>query len=174
MTDGGLDAARSYRLRVRLGSGAMICDVADAAQETPKFQRLFEVAHNGAAPVALRVGKTDRVGGATDEVQPNAEWGRCRIAQVRTFGAFDVAKAQAETGVRPKDIRVSVHYELHDGLPCYSKWITVSNGTDQGAQQRHRDRQLFVARVPERRWRERRRHAAGGEAGLRQLTLSGE
>lgn len=25
-------------------------------------------------------------------------------------------------------IRVSVHYELYDGLPCYSKWITVSNG----------------------------------------------
>ena len=29
------------------------------------------------------------------------------------------------------DIRVSVHYELYDGLPCYSKWITVSNGTDK-------------------------------------------
>ena len=27
-------------------------------------------------------------------------------------------------------IRVSVHYELYDGLPCYSKWITVSNTTD--------------------------------------------
>ena len=27
------------------------------------------------------------------------------------------------------DVRVSVHYELYDGLPCYSKWITVSNAT---------------------------------------------
>lgn len=25
-------------------------------------------------------------------------------------------------------MQVSVHYELYDGLPCYSKWITVSNG----------------------------------------------
>src|SRR6185369_4872062 len=43
----------------------------------------------------------------------------------------NVAKARAKTGVRRKDIRVSVHYELYDGLPCYSKWITVSNGTDK-------------------------------------------
>ncbi len=28
-------------------------------------------------------------------------------------------------------IRVSVHYELYDGLPCYSKWLTVSNGTSK-------------------------------------------
>jgi hypothetical protein len=26
---------------------------------------------------------------------------------------------------------VSVHYEMYDGLPCYCKWITVANGTDQ-------------------------------------------
>jgi hypothetical protein len=129
--DGGLDTARSYRLRVRLEASGMIWDVADAAQETPKFERLFEVAHNGTAPVALRIGKTDRSGGASDGVQPNAEWGRCRITQVRAFGAFDVAKAKAETGVRAKDIRVSVHYEIYDGLPVYSKWITVSNGTDK-------------------------------------------
>ncbi len=129
--DGGLDTARSYRLRVRFEAGALIWDVADAAPETPRFERLFVVAHNGAAPVALRIGKTDRNGGASDGVQPNAEWGRCRITQVRTFGSFEVAKAKAEPAVPAKDIRVSVHYELYDGLPCYSKWITVSNGTDK-------------------------------------------
>ena len=26
-----------------------------------------------------------------------------------------------------RSVRVSVHYELYDGLPCYGKWITVSN-----------------------------------------------
>ncbi len=29
------------------------------------------------------------------------------------------------------DIRVSVHYELYDGIPCLSKWITVSNLSDR-------------------------------------------
>lgn len=129
--DGGLDAAREFRLRVRVEPAGLIWDVADAAQEKPKFHRLFEVSHNGSAPTALRVGKTDRNGGASDEIPPNAEWARCRVTQVRTFGVFDAAKAKEELGVRPKDIRVSVHYELYDGLPVYSKWITVSNGTDK-------------------------------------------
>ena len=46
-------------------------------------------------------------------------------------GPSDAVRADAEPSLRPKDIRVSVHYELYDGLPCYSKWITVSNGTDK-------------------------------------------
>jgi hypothetical protein len=28
-------------------------------------------------------------------------------------------------------IRASIHYELYDGLPCYSKWLTLSNGTSK-------------------------------------------
>ncbi len=28
-----------------------------------------------------------------------------------------------------KGVRISVHYELYDGLPCYSKSLTVSNGS---------------------------------------------
>jgi hypothetical protein len=31
----------------------------------------------------------------------------------------------------PGSIRVSVHYELYDGIPCYSKWLVVSNGTSK-------------------------------------------
>ena len=129
--DGGLDTARSYRLRARLQAGSLVWDVADAASTTPKFVRLFEVAYTGETPLALRVGKTDRLGGASDEVQPAADWARCRVGQVRVFGVFDAAKAQAETGLRPKDVCVSVHYELYDGIPCYSKWITIRNGTDR-------------------------------------------
>lgn len=34
-------------------------------------------------------------------------------------------------GMTTPSVRVSVHYELYDGLPCYSKWLTVSNGTDK-------------------------------------------
>ena len=37
----------------------------------------------------------------------------------------------AAAGLRPQEIRVSVHYELYDGIPCYSKWLTISNGTDR-------------------------------------------
>ncbi len=44
---------------------------------------------------------------------------------------LDFAAPVPTNGTPTQDIRVSVHYELYDGLPCYSKWITVSNGTDK-------------------------------------------
>lgn len=129
--DGGLDPARGYRLRVRMEGPMMVWDVADAAQNPPRFQPLFEVESSGTPAKAVRVGKTDRSGGASDDAAATAAWTRCRVGQVRVFGTFDPAKAAAEMGVRSKDIRISVHYELYDGLPVYSKWITVSNATDQ-------------------------------------------
>lgn len=44
---------------------------------------------------------------------------------------LDFAMPDSTTGTPSPNVRVSVHYELYDGLPCYSKWITVSNGTDK-------------------------------------------
>ena len=32
---------------------------------------------------------------------------------------------------RTRDVRVTVHYELYDGLPVLGKWLTVSNGSAQ-------------------------------------------
>ncbi len=44
---------------------------------------------------------------------------------------LDFAAPIPTNGTPAADIRVSVHYELYDGLPVYSKWITISNGTDK-------------------------------------------
>lgn len=44
---------------------------------------------------------------------------------------LDFAAPAPTNGTPASAIRVSVHYELYDGLPVYSKWITVSNGTDK-------------------------------------------
>lgn len=44
---------------------------------------------------------------------------------------LDFAAPTPTNGIPAPAIRVSVHYELYDGLPVYSKWITVSNGTDK-------------------------------------------
>ena len=44
---------------------------------------------------------------------------------------LDFTAPTPTNGAETANIRVSVHYELYDGLPCYSKWITVSNGTDK-------------------------------------------
>ncbi len=43
---------------------------------------------------------------------------------------MDYEPAPASTE-RLQGIRVSVHYELYDGIPCLSKWITVHNDGDR-------------------------------------------
>ncbi len=46
---------------------------------------------------------------------------------------LDFVMPNSTNGTPSPRVNVSVHYELYDGLPCYSKWITVSNGTDKVA-----------------------------------------
>ena len=52
---------------------------------------------------------------------PNMSWPPAGVAL-----RFDFAGPPGRPG---EGIRVSVHYELYDGLPCFSKWLTVHNGT---------------------------------------------
>lgn len=129
--DGGLDPARSYRLRVRMEADELVWEVADAAADTPVFHRLFAMNRDASwgRAVAMRVGKMDRGGGATDApAHGPGEWGRCFVRHVSVFGAFDAAAVPREQA-DDDGIAVSVHYELYDGIPLMSKWITVRNGT---------------------------------------------
>ncbi len=44
---------------------------------------------------------------------------------------LDFTLPKPTNGTAAPNLHVSVHYELYDGLPGYSKWITLSNGTDR-------------------------------------------
>jgi hypothetical protein len=127
--DGGLDSGRRYALRVRMTADEMRWEVADAAATPLQFHPLFARKREPGwgKPVSMRVGKMDKSGGATDSLDHGAgEWGRCFVRAVKISGPVDPA---AVDGEKPADggIRVSVHYELYDGLPVMSKWITVHN-----------------------------------------------
>ena len=55
---------------------------------------------------------------------PDVAWPPAGVRLNLEFAAPTDAAATGLAGVR-----ITVHYELYDGLPCYSKWITVSNGS---------------------------------------------
>ena len=44
-----------------------------------------------------------------------------------------------------RGLRISVHYELYDGIPCYSKWLTVSNGTASAVTINHFSSEVLAA-----------------------------
>ena len=50
-----------------------------------------------------------------------------RMPQGSLPGAVNAREADAELRAAVRQVRVSVHYEIYDGIPALSKWITVEN-----------------------------------------------
>ncbi len=68
----------------------------------------------------------DSTGNGKDAATPG-NLVRCRINDLVIYGEFDAAKLSKT----PLDyVRISVHYELYDGIPAINKWISVHNDGD--------------------------------------------
>ena len=135
-SDGGLEVGTAYRLRMRTNGPKLVCEAAVVDQHAAVYHQLFELDRdpNWGKPVAIRIGKMDRSGGATDEKQYPGELSRCVIQNAAAYGPVEEAAIQhdrQQPEKAPKNesppIRVSVHYEMYDGVPVMSKWITVHN-----------------------------------------------
>lgn len=132
--DGGLSVDSNYRLRVVLEAGRLTWYAAKLNEKQPIYERLFTIdVPADQVPKMVRIGKTDRQGGPSDEVKHPGELGRCRFESIEVYGQTDAAKLQQWKSARQttREIQVSVHYELFDGVPVISKWITVHNGTEK-------------------------------------------
>src|SRR5690606_32714096 len=82
------------------------------------------------SPRAVRVGKMDAQGGPADHSEVG-DLVRLRLLRFAAYGGVDAGSGpEREASVSDDgNVRVSVHYELYDGIPAMSKWITVHNGT---------------------------------------------
>lgn len=161
-SDSGLELDRVYALRVRWQSGSMIWDVAQLpknalgnakGEDVPRiYHKLFEIPWDARPPLALRIGKSDRSGNATD-AQVSTKKGLdkestasrstyCVFGQLAAFGPFDVSLLN---GSASSAVGVDVHYELYDGLPAYSKWISITNPTNQQVEIDHYSSDILAA-----------------------------
>ncbi|KAA3606808.1 MAG: hypothetical protein DWQ01_17480 [Planctomycetota bacterium] len=120
---------RPYRLRIRLEADGVY---AEAAPEKEAWRTIFELAEASSwGPLqAVRVGKMDKEGGSRD-FQEAGEWGRCLIESVAAYGELNEEELQRKRSAASsmQQAKVSVHYELYDGIPALSKWLEIHNGT---------------------------------------------
>jgi hypothetical protein len=119
---GKLEAGKAYALRMTLGAGRVACE---ASLDGQAWQKIGEARMAG-TPVAARVGKMNKDGGASDFAE-DGPLERCRVAEFRLLGEPEPAPAVAAGN----GVTVEVHYELYDGIPLLSKWIVVRNGTEK-------------------------------------------
>lgn len=134
-SDGGLDTSHPYNLRARIENGQLHFEAAINNNSPHQYHSLFTVPIENLQPQKIRIGKTDRLGGASDmSDNSNQAWFRSKILSVNCFGPVDEQKLQKNFKHELADLEVSVFYEMYDGLPCYSKWIELRNNTSQSIQ----------------------------------------
>jgi len=130
-----LDLTKPITLRMRRDDPSHVA--LDARQHDGSWQNFgtIPVDPSHGSPTFVQVGKMDTRGGTSDYTTPGDRV-RLRILQVAAYGPLDVEQLQASgDGVDDlsylADVTVSVHYELYDGVPVISKWITVQNNSDR-------------------------------------------
>jgi hypothetical protein len=118
-------------LRMRWADGQLYCEASRDGQTWTSIHTLPLPADHG-DPTAVRIGKTSRAGTHADHTDPG-ELGRCRIEAFRAYGAMRPAALQARAASRRhlQDLRVSIHYELYDGIPLLAKWLTLANRSER-------------------------------------------
>jgi hypothetical protein len=141
-SDRGIDLEHRYLLRVRWQDGKIIWDASSVDPKEPNsnqtasrvYHKLFELTWDGKPPIALRIGKSDRMGNPSDNVQvaaasdPGPKTTECGFYDLKVYSRWDASNQGQKD---PKGVGVDVHYELYDGIPAYCKWITVENNTER-------------------------------------------
>lgn len=124
-----IDTGKPITLRARIQSGQLLLDAQVQGGEWKHYKTVDIPAGFGAAK-RFRVGKMALDGGSSDR-GGGGEVVRLRIEKVGFYGAFDPTGQDVPDKVSNplRNLRVSVHYEIYDGIPAFSKWITVTNGT---------------------------------------------
>ena len=112
-------------LKMQRTGSSVICSF---SYDGVKWNELKEIALSGdALSQCVRVGKMDLNGG-NSEFSEKGEPGRCRIDFLNAFGGIPADGSSMEFAYF-KDLEVNVHYEIYDGIPLISKWLSVKNNS---------------------------------------------
>lgn len=118
---GKFDRSKPVRLRARLIDDNVVFQ---ASQDADAFATIATIPF-AKKPTALRIGKVGRdgKGGDYEAKDRNETLIRCHMLQLTIWGA----EPNKTTAPRTDLPQIAVHYELYDGIPLFSKWLTISH-----------------------------------------------
>lgn len=119
----GYDPGKSYFLRILFLPGKMACSV---SEDGKNYTTLTELPMAN-MPAQVRIGKTDAQGGHTEHGEPGAK-GRSKIEAVLILGEPQALQQDLQF---LSGLTVKVHYEIYDGIPLLSKWVSVTNNSKE-------------------------------------------
>lgn len=125
-----VDFDQTWFLRLRIDGTQVHCE---AKPKGGQWKTYESVDFEGQVPdpVAVRIGKLGENARGTDYEKPG-ELVRLSMNHFAAYGPLDTRKIENTASVlsRLKKLVVSVNYELYDGIPVMSKWVTLHNHSD--------------------------------------------
>ena len=122
-----LDLGKSVSMRLRLEQEKLFAEIKQEGGSWDLVETLSFPEGLG-TPRSVRLGKMDIRGGGGDFEAPG-ELVRLHVERFAAYSALaeSAMAAQLEPLKSKRNVRVSMHYELYDGAPILSKWMTVHN-----------------------------------------------
>ncbi len=121
------DLSVDWSLRLRIDGQKVMCEGRPDGGEWMLFESI-DFGKPVPDPVTAGIGKLGRNASGTDYELPG-DLVRLKFKHFGAYGQIDPSEIeQIETSLKQlKQIKVSVHYELYDGVAALSKWVSVSN-----------------------------------------------
>ncbi len=129
---GGKDNAdlnTTWFLRLRIDGSKVFCEAKPVEGNWKIFQEI-DFGKPVEDPVAVRIGKLGKNASGVDFTTPG-ELVRLKINEFAAYGELNSSEFDKISSKLNdlKKITISVNYEMYDGIPVISKWISVKNGS---------------------------------------------
>ena len=121
---------KPWKLRLRIEGNEVYCEAAPVGK---KWKTLHTVTlKNSSSPIAARVGKLGKHADGKD----HDVIGKIVRLKVQEFAVYSTIKEEKVEELKRqlnilKGITISVNYELYDGVPVLSKWVTIQNNSSE-------------------------------------------
>jgi hypothetical protein len=126
-----VDFSGTWILRLRIDGTKVHCEAKPKGGKWKSYECIdFEM--KVPDPVAVRIGKLGKDASGEDHDFPG-ELVRLRINSFAAYGKLDVNEIQ-KIKSKLSDLQkliISVNYEMYDGIPAMSKWVTINNHSGQ-------------------------------------------
>ncbi|MEX0313071.1 MAG: hypothetical protein AB3N18_02760, partial [Allomuricauda sp.] len=118
-----LDMSKPWTLRYRITDQNVFCEAKPEGGDWRIIEKLkpFDV-----MPSHVRIGKTNAKGEGIDNKNQLGELVRMQVIGYADYGNLS---ENIGAGFKKDAITLSVHYELYDGIPVLSKWLTLKNNS---------------------------------------------
>ncbi len=125
-----VDFSKTWLLRLRIDGSSVLCEARPVDGKWKTYQKIdFEGAVKN--PVSVRIGKMGKNAEGIDHKIP----GKLIRLKINKLVAYSTLDTEEIENIKPKllaiqKLKVTVNYELYDGIPVISKWVSVKNCSD--------------------------------------------